>query len=592
MQKGLYLFIINLFLLSSTYAIGNSTCDTLGIQQLISQEENLTFKVLQTQLESFSILPEFKQDSLLNIVYCSDTEKKYIESTLKRFAYIGCVYFEYSRMNESKLLFEEILIHEQEVGDSLLLAIAHNYLGLIAEAQGYWLSAYFHFQKLSRFNTISNKSLYASAFINLGVIHASMGEYTKAENYYKKGLEICPASDEQVEYGWLIHRMGELSRLQDNLPKALLLLEDAYKFWQKIDYSRGACFTLLHIGLTHQLMGNEEEEIRFYNKSLALGKETNCNLCKMSTLLELGIFFVKKDNHKQAIAFLEESIDIAKNANLQYSDNKAYRILADIYFSKEEIPKAKAYYEQYQAFQNNKLDNFHQITAKSFEDVQRLFTKEKSYESLQQKEKYQAITLRFQKIIIAISILLIILFIGLTRLYYQYNKKSKKSYKELVQLNQKISQQSDDLKKAKNKIAFQKQDLEVQLVKKAMVLSQYGKTMESISVLLKTENGKSRINAITREINNVKDNHLWKELDIQISQANEAFSKKISQKYPHLTQNDLRLCALLKMNLNTKEIANLTFKTPESIKVARSRLRKKLDLTHTRTGFSTFLNQI
>ena len=46
------------------------------------------------------------------------------------------------------------------------------------------------------------------------------------------------------------------------------------------------------------------------------------------------------------------------------------------------------------------------------------------------------------------------------------------------------------------------------------------------------------------------------------------------------------------MNLSTKEIAIITFKNPESIKVARSRLRKKLGLTHSKTILSSFLNQI
>jgi len=44
--------------------------------------------------------------------------------------------------------------------------------------------------------------------------------------------------------------------------------------------------------------------------------------------------------------------------------------------------------------------------------------------------------------------------------------------------------------------------------------------------------------------------------------------------------------------MNTKEIANLTFKNPESVKVARSRLRKKLGLTHSNINFNTFFNQI
>lgn len=85
---------------------------------------------------------------------------------------------------------------------------------------------------------------------------------------------------------------------------------------------------------------------------------------------------------------------------------------------------------------------------------------------------------------------------------------------------------------------------------------------------------------------------MWKELDIQISQANSDFFERLSKQFDNLTKGDLRLCALLKMNLRTKEIANLTFRNPESIKVARSRLRKKIGLTHSNIDISSFLNQI
>ena len=93
-------------------------------------------------------------------------------------------------------------------------------------------------------------------------------------------------------------------------------------------------------------------------------------------------------------------------------------------------------------------------------------------------------------------------------------------------------------------------------------------------------------------INQSYDESLWEELDIQITQANSDFFERLSKKFNNLTKGDLRLCALLKMNLRTKEIANLTFKNPESVKVARSRLRKKIGLTHSNIDLSSFLNQV
>ena len=47
---------------------------------------------------------------------------------------------------------------------------------------------------------------------------------------------------------------------------------------------------------------------------------------------------------------------------------------------------------------------------------------------------------------------------------------------------------------------------------------------------------------------------------------------------PDLGNADLKLCALLKLNLNTKESANILGISQESVKTARYRVRKKLNL--------------
>jgi len=56
------------------------------------------------------------------------------------------------------------------------------------------------------------------------------------------------------------------------------------------------------------------------------------------------------------------------------------------------------------------------------------------------------------------------------------------------------------------------------------------------------------------------------------------FLEKLRSEYPNLTSNDLRLCALLKMNLSSKEIASILNITTESLRKSKYRLRKKLSL--------------
>ena len=57
--------------------------------------------------------------------------------------------------------------------------------------------------------------------------------------------------------------------------------------------------------------------------------------------------------------------------------------------------------------------------------------------------------------------------------------------------------------------------------------------------------------------------------------------QKVQEKFPQLTANDQKLCAYLRMNLSTKEIAPLMNISIRGVEVARYRLRKKLDLEST-----------
>ena len=69
-----------------------------------------------------------------------------------------------------------------------------------------------------------------------------------------------------------------------------------------------------------------------------------------------------------------------------------------------------------------------------------------------------------------------------------------------------------------------------------------------------------------------------KTFELNFDKSHEDFYEKLSKKYPALTSKDLRLCAYLKMNLASKEIAPLLGISSQSVDVSRHRLRKKLNL--------------
>ncbi len=71
----------------------------------------------------------------------------------------------------------------------------------------------------------------------------------------------------------------------------------------------------------------------------------------------------------------------------------------------------------------------------------------------------------------------------------------------------------------------------------------------------------------------------WKEFEMSFENLHSNFSKKLNSDYPDLTPNERRLCAFIRMGMQSKEIAGITQQTQNSIDVARHRLRKKLGIS-------------
>ena len=75
----------------------------------------------------------------------------------------------------------------------------------------------------------------------------------------------------------------------------------------------------------------------------------------------------------------------------------------------------------------------------------------------------------------------------------------------------------------------------------------------------------------------IQDNN-WKDFDTYFESVNKNFYTRLQNKYSDISSNDLKICALIKLNLSIKEMASILNISPDSVKTARHRLRKKLQL--------------
>ena len=98
---------------------------------------------------------------------------------------------------------------------------------------------------------------------------------------------------------------------------------------------------------------------------------------------------------------------------------------------------------------------------------------------------------------------------------------------------------------------------------------------------------KQKIEIIDKNLNNTDD---WKLFSEAFNNADKGFIKKVKSIHPDLTPNDLRLCAYLRLNLPSKEIAPLLNISHRSVEVKRYRLRKKMNLDHKQNLTDYILN--
>ena len=135
-----------------------------------------------------------------------------------------------------------------------------------------------------------------------------------------------------------------------------------------------------------------------------------------------------------------------------------------------------------------------------------------------------------------------------------------------------------------------------ELVTSTMHLIQKNETMEEIKSRLgeiangsKDEKTRLEIRKMVQRVERDADlDDQWKNLMYHFNEVNENFFTNLKSRYESLTTRDLKLCAYLRMNLSTKEIALLTNVSQRGVDASRYRLRKKLNVDGT-TNLTEFL---
>lgn len=118
----------------------------------------------------------------------------------------------------------------------------------------------------------------------------------------------------------------------------------------------------------------------------------------------------------------------------------------------------------------------------------------------------------------------------------------------------------------------------MQIAHKNDFLNKLKLRLDTIAKSINTVSQKEVLELIRNIDNDLKLDKDWQRFELHFDEVHSGFTKKLKEMYPDLTPSELRLCAYLRLNMTTKDIAQILNISVRGVEISRYRLRKKLKI--------------
>lgn len=415
----------------------------------------------------------------------------------------------------------------------------------------------------------------------------TLDNYVKAEELGLKCFDYFNQVKDTTQVYLVTAFLGKNALYQGEYTKAIAYTKGALTYSKLLqDY--------LNIRVLNGTLADIYIEIEDYEAALPYLKEAmNLSLIAEDpyeiannkiAFAEIAFYRNQKDS---AFQYLKEALVLINRSRLLFLKESAYELLYDIY--KEEGDTKNMLLAE--TMLNEIVDSLNLI-----EVANELTQLELQKLALENEIKLQKLSQQNNT-----KIYFLLGLIGLSLLwFYYYQKKNQEKEKQrqfqlsevlkdkerkellLSKINQQQSVVQQQQTQLEEKLTLKAQELtskNLLLSKKEEILSNVQKDIKSIR-----ENATTPVKNKLISLHNLIERHKkhgnnWESFQLSFVQTHPNFFKNLLKHTPSLTNNDLRLAAYLKLNLNTTEIAEILGVAPESIHKAKYRLKKKLLLT-------------
>ncbi len=460
------------------------------------------------------------------------------------------------------------------------------------------------------------KSVIASAYNKLGIVYGDAGDVLRQIDFYEKSLKIREEIGSPEPIAITLTNIGLLYQKEGNYTKALEYQERSLKIREGLGNQDRIAFALANVGVVHNAMKDYDNALEYHRRSLAMGENTSSKKNVSMFLRNTGNTLKNQGKYKEALNYYQRSMNLLQDlgaqadiADLLIQRGELYSLQAnypksisdckDAYNSALEIGDVRrqkeacdCLYKSYKKIGSGNQALFYHETKiflndslKSKEAAKKLqqmeFTRIRTQDSIvrakeaqiaAEKLKYQESTIlllnsknRAKTLWIVFGSLAALLFIAL--IVYRYQQRAKYEKLQIDFLNTELDYKKKDLTNFAINISNNQE---------------WAFSLQQKLEKLKSSTGKRRAKELQGLELEIK-NKIWvdkgtDDFYTKVDSLSSSFFDKLTKQFKGLTKNEIRLCSLIKLDLDTKQIAVLQNISPASVKMNRHRLRKKLNL--------------
>lgn len=455
----------------------------------------------------------------------------------------GKTYYHISSFHKSFENFEKSLKIFQELNDTVNQQDVLNMQGNIYFSWEDLDMAFDYYSRTFELGKLRNDNIgIARSFTNMGIVFAAQSQQ---ENLSKDSLEFL--SDQAVQY------IQNAIRFIDKTDKDVMraeILNNLSIIYREREELENALQTIL--------------EARTISKPLSDRVYSSASLSYASILLEM-------DSVDRAEKELINSLELSREKELNSQVINILEFLSNISSGKGNFENAFVYQKEHSKLS----DSIFNLDYKKKIDAIKLASE---METVVQQQKLKQQQSYYQTMIIVTGLVFIIIVISL--LYSRLRARNTNIKLENSLLNERLETRNKELT-TRIMALIQRNELEKEIVQKLNLLKPK----------MKQENQKD-VDKITHSLSFKQDDQLWKEFEVRFEGVHQEFFSKLSNSYPDLTTNEKRLCAFLYLDMSSKDISAITGQSIRALNVARTRLRKKFNLTNDIKSLSGFLNSL